>query len=55
MRSVRSDVVDAEQVEAMGDERLGRVDKPNPDPDGCKDDEGCEALDEFVVASCDAP
>jgi hypothetical protein len=33
---------------------LGRVDKPNPDPDGCKDDEGCEALDEFVVASCDA-
>src|SRR6202011_888130 len=27
---------------------LGRVDKPNPDPDGCKNDKGREALDEFV-------
>jgi hypothetical protein len=29
------------------------VDKPNPDPDGCKNDKGREALDEFIVASCD--
>jgi hypothetical protein len=34
---------------------LGCVDKPNPDPDGRKNDKGREALDEFVVASCDAP
>jgi hypothetical protein len=33
---------------------LGRSDKPNPDPDGCND-KGREALDEFVVAGCNAP
>ena len=32
---------------------LGRVDKPNPDSNGCKNDEGCEALDEFVVTGRD--
>jgi hypothetical protein len=36
-------------------DELGCVDKPNPDPDGRKNDKGREALDEFVVASCDAP
>ena len=35
--------------------RLGPVDKPNPDPNGCKDDKGREALKEFIVARCDAP
>ena len=34
------------------EKRLGRADKPNPDPDGCKNDKGREALDEFVVAGC---
>ena len=33
---------------------LGPVDKPNPDPNGCKDDKGHEALNEFIVAGCDA-
>jgi len=33
---------------------LGPVDKPNPDPNGCKDDKGREALNEFIVAGCDA-
>ena len=32
---------------------LGRVDKPNPDSNGCQDDEGREAFDEFVVAGGD--
>jgi len=36
-------------------EALGPVDKPNPDPNGCKDDKGREALKEFIVARCDAP
>ena len=35
-------------------EALGPVDKPNPDPNGCKDDKGREALNEFIVAGCDA-
>ena len=35
--------------------KLGPVDKPNPDPNGCKDDKGREALKEFIVARCDAP
>ena len=35
-------------------EGLGPVDKPNPDPNGCKDDKGREALNEFIVAGCDA-
>lgn len=33
---------------------LGRVDKPNPDPDGCQNNKGREALDEFAVAGRDA-
>jgi hypothetical protein len=35
--------------------KRGPVDKPNPDPNGCKDDKGREALKEFIVARCDAP
>ena len=32
---------------------LGRVDKLKPTADACKEHEGHEALDEFVVAGCD--
>jgi hypothetical protein len=46
------DMVGSHKLRMAAMEGLGPVDKPNPDPNGCKDDKGREALKEFIVARC---